>query len=84
MSSLDGQTVIADTFLKKTAGTPNYLFASDVHSINAIFDFNGSTVSTANYNNLDKAEGSSANVTSRYNFNTGQKDSYYDWGSISL
>jgi hypothetical protein len=84
MSSLDGQTVIADTFLRKTAGAPNYLFASDVHSINAIFDFNGSTVSTVNYNNLDKAEGSSANVTSRYNFNTGQKDSYYDWGSISL
>ena len=84
MSSLDGQTVIADTFLRKTAGAPNYLFASDVHSINAIFDFNGSTVSTANYNNLDKAEGSSANVTSRYNLNTGQKDSYYDWGSISL
>lgn len=84
MSSLDGQTVIADTFLKKTAGAPNYLFASDVYSINAIFDFNGTTVSTANYNNLDKSAGSSANVTSRYSFNTGQKDSYYDWGSIAL
>lgn len=84
ISSLDGQTIISDTFLQKRVGIPQYLFAADVHSINAIFDFNGSAVNNANYAALDKSEGSSANVTGRYVLNTGQKDSYYDWGSIIL
>jgi hypothetical protein len=80
----DGQTQIAEAFVVKRPGAPQYLFVSDVHSINAIFDFNGSAINPTNYINLNKAEGSSANVTSRYVLNTGQKDSYYDWGSIVL
>jgi hypothetical protein len=79
VSSLDGQTVIAESFLEKRAGRPQYLFAADLHSIVDILDFNGATISTANFNN-----GNYSNVTSRYSFDTGQKDSYYDWGSITL
>ena len=84
VASLDGQTQITEAFLTRRPGIPQTLFVSDVHSINAIFDFNGSAVNTTNYNALDKSVGSSANVTSRYNLSTGQKDSYYDWGGIIL
>ena len=80
----DGQTQISEAFLIRRPGIPQTLFVADIHSINAIFDFNGTTVSTANYNALDKSVGSSANVTSRYDLSTGQKDSYYDWGGIVL
>lgn len=79
VSSLDGQTVISESFLVKREGVPQSLFVSDVYAINAIFDFSGQTVSTANYNN-----GNYINVTSRYSLDTGQKDSYYDWSSITL
>jgi Domain of unknown function (DUF4815) len=85
VSSLDGQTAItANSMLVTTPGVDQYLFASDVHSINAIFDFNGQTISTANYNALDKSATSSANITTRYTLVDGQKDSYYDWASIRL
>lgn len=80
----DGQTIIAESFIQRRAGVPQYLFVTDVYSINAIFDFNGTTINTTNYDALDKSEGSSANVTSRYTLNTGQKDSYYDWSAIVL
>ena len=79
VSSLDGQTIISENFLEKRAGVPQYLFASDLHSVNAILDFSGGTISTANYE-----AGAYINVTARYSFDTGQKDSYYDWGSITL
>lgn len=84
VASLDGQTQITEAFLTRRPGIPQTLFVSDVESINAIFDFNGSAVNTTNYNALDKSSGSSANVTSRYELSTGQKDSYYDWGGIVL
>ena len=84
VSSLDGQTVIAESFVIRKPGQQQYLFASDVHSINAVFDFGGSAVNQSTYNALDKSAGSSANVTSRYTLSTGQKDSYYDWGGIVL
>ena len=80
----DGQTQISEAFLTRRPGIPQTLFVTDIESINAIFDFNGTAVSTANYNALDKSSGSSANVTSRYELSTGQKDSYYDWGGIVL
>ena len=80
----DGQTIIAESFMQRRAGVPQYLFVTDVSSINAIFDFNGTTINTTNYNALDKSEGSSSNVTSRYTLSTGQKDSYYEWGAIVL
>ena len=85
VSSLDGQTAItANSMLVTTPGVDQYLFASDVQSINAIFDFNGQTISTANYNALDKSATSSSNITARYTLVDGQKDSYYDWASIRL
>jgi hypothetical protein len=79
VSSPDGQTIISEAFLEKRAGRQQTLFASDLHSINAILDFAGTTISTANYE-----AGAYINVTARYSFDTGQKDSYYDWGSITL
>lgn len=84
VASLDGQTQITEAFLTRRPGIPQTLFVSDIHSINAIFDFNGTTINTSNYNALDKSVGSSSNVTSRYDLSTGQKDSYYDWGGIVL
>ena len=85
VAALDGQTAItSNTMLVKTPGVGQSLFVSDVHSINAIFDFQGQTISTANYNALDKSASSASNVTSRYVLSTGQKDSYYDWASIRL
>jgi len=85
VSALDGQTAItSNTILVRTPGIPQSLFVSDVHSINAIFDFQGQTISTANYNALDKSESSTYNVTSRYVLSNGQKDSYYDHASIRL
>ncbi len=80
VSSPDGQTIInANTILVKTPGVDQPLFASDIHSINAIFDFNGTAITTASYD-----AGSYTNVTSYYTLSTGQKDSYYDWGAIRL
>jgi len=80
VSSPDGQTIInANTILVKTPGVEQPLFASDIHSINAIFDFNGTAITTASYD-----AGSYTNVTSYYTLSTGQKDSYYDWGAIRL
>lgn len=79
----DGQTIIRDSILEKRTGRPQSLYVADVHSINAIFDFNGTwPITTANYNST--IANPSANVTDRYSFDTGQKDSYYDWSSISL
>ena len=85
VAALDGQTIISsNTVLVRTPGVSQSLFVADVHSINAVFDFQGQTISTANYNALDKSTSSAYNVTSRYVLSTGQKDSYYDWGSIRL
>jgi hypothetical protein len=80
----DGQTIIGESFVQRRAGVPQYLFVTDVYSINAVFDFNGTTVNKTNYDALDKSEGSASNVTSRYILSTGQKDSYYDWSAIVL
>jgi hypothetical protein len=76
----DGQTIINQNIVERKPGAPQYLYVTDVHSINAIFDLNGSNVSTSVYNSLTEA----SNVTSRYVLNTGQKDSYYEWASITL
>lgn len=85
VAALDGQTAItSNTMLVRTPGVAQSLFVSDVHSINAIFDFQGQSISTANYNALDKSVTSAYNVTSRYVLSTGQKDSYYDFASIRL
>jgi hypothetical protein len=83
VAALDGQTAItSNTMLVRTPGIAQSLFVSDVHSIDAIFDFQGLTISTANYDNIKTNP--AYNVTSRYVLSTGQKDSYYDWSSIRL
>ena len=83
VAALDGQTAItSNTILVRTPGVPQSLFVSDVHSIDAIFDFQGLTISTANYDNIKNNP--AYNVTSRYVLSTGQKDSYYDHASIRL
>jgi hypothetical protein len=76
----DGQTIINQSIIERRPGQPQWLYVTDVHSINAIFDLNGANVTTSVYNALTE----SSNVTSRYILNTGQKDSYYDWSSITL
>ena len=72
-----GQTHIAKELVNKTPGVDQTLYVSDIHSINAIFDYSNTAITTAN-------SGSAINVTSRYALVTGQKDSYYDWGAIRL
>ena len=73
-----GQTQIASqSHINKLPGSSQSLYVSDVVSINAIFDFQGSTISEANL-------GAAANVTSRYLLDTGQRDSYYDHAAIVL
>ena len=73
-----GQTQIHNTaHINKLPGISQSLYVSDVVSINAIFDFQGTTISQANM-------GSAANVTSRYLLDSGQRDSYYDHSSIVL
>ena len=73
-----GQTQIHNTaHINRLPGVSQSLYVSDVVSINAIFDFQGTTISQANM-------GSAANVTSRYLLDNGQRDSYYDHASIIL
>lgn len=69
-----GQTTIANTYVVKTPDTAQSLFVSDVIEIVSIFDYNGSPVANTGY----------TDVTSRYSFNDGQKDSYYDHAFIKL
>jgi hypothetical protein len=72
-----GQTHIAQGLVNKTPGVDQTLYVTDIHCINAIFDYSNTAITTAN-------SGSAINVTSRYALVTGQKDSYYDWGAIRL
>jgi hypothetical protein len=80
VAPFDGQTIINQSIVERRPGQPQWLYVTDVHSINAIFDLNGANVTTSVYNALTE----SSNVTARYILNTGQKDSYYDWSSITL
>ena len=72
-----GQIQIAANTIVKTPDTPQSLYTSDVVSLISILDFNNTTITTANAT-------SAIDVTSRYTFNTGQKDSYYDHAYIKL
>ena len=73
-----GQTQIhATSYINKIPSVPQSLFVSDVVSVNAIFDFQGSAISEAGLS-------SAANVTSRFDLSTGQKDTYYDHSYIVL
>jgi hypothetical protein len=69
-----GQTTIANTFVVKTPDTTQSLFVSDIIEIIGVYDFNGGSVANTGY----------TDVTSKYSFNNGQKDSYYDHAYIKL
>ena len=75
----DGQTQIGSSLIVKTPGVPQYLYVADVASIASIYDFDGTTIDSTSY-----GAQSYSNVTDRYTVDTGQKDSYYDWGAIVL
>jgi len=69
-----GQTTIANTYVVKTPDTAQSLFVSDVIELVSVYDYNGAAVANTGY----------TDVTSRYSFNNGQKDSYYDHAFIKL
>jgi len=69
-----GQTTIANTFVVKTPDTAQSLYVSDVIEIVGVYDYNGAAVANTGY----------TDVTSKYSFNNGQKDSYYDHAYIKL
>lgn len=72
-----GQVHISSNTVVKTPGTPQQIFVSDVIRINSIFDFGNTAITTANL-------ATAINVTNRYVLDSGQKDSFYDHGSIKL
>ena len=71
------QTKIATTFIGRTPGSVQSLFVSDVVRINKIIDFEGNAVTVAN-------SSIATDVTNKYTFDNGQRDSYYDHSSIKL
>ena len=72
-----GQTHIASGYINKTPNSIQSLFVSDVVEITEILDFNGNAISVAN-------SSSAIDVTAKYNFDNGQRDSFYDHASIRL
>ena len=73
----EGQTHIANTFVNRIPNVPQSLFVSDVEEIVAVLDFNGNAISQANLP-------SAIDVTSKYIFDNGQRDSFYDHAAIRL
>lgn len=72
-----GQTHIANTYIAKIPGTTQSLFVSDVIEITEILDFGGLSITEAN-------SAIATNVTTKYIFDNGQRDSFYDHSSIRL
>jgi hypothetical protein len=73
-----GQTQIHDvSFVNKIPNETQSLFVSDVKDIVSVRDFNGLTISQANLS-------SSTDITSKFIFDNGQRDSYYDHASLRL
>lgn len=72
-----GQVHIANTFINKVPNGINSLFASDLTEITQVLDFEGATVSEAN-------KSAAADVTSKYFFDNGQRNSIYDHATIRL
>jgi hypothetical protein len=70
-----GQTHIASTFVNKIPNVPQSLFVSDVEELVAVLDFNGNAISQANLP-------SAIDVTTKYIFDNGQRDSFYDHAAI--
>jgi hypothetical protein len=72
-----GQTHISAPFINRVPNSTQSLFVSDVKEIVSIMDFKGFAISQSN---LSLAE----NVTLKYDFDNGQRDSFYDHSSIRL
>lgn len=72
-----GQTHIQANNVVKTPDTAQSLYVSDVIEITEILDFNGLAISEAN-------SSTATNVTARYTFDNGQRDSFYDHASVKL
>ena len=72
-----GQCHIANTFVVKTPDVPQSLYVADVIAITKVLDFNGLIVSQAN-------SSIATDITASYNFDNGQRDSFYDHSSIKL
>ena len=74
--SANGQVHIMANTVYKTPDTLQSLFVPDVVSVQ-VLDFNNTAITVAN-------SSSAIDVTSRYNLDTGQRDSFYDHSSIKL
>ena len=72
-----GQTHIDASFVNKIPNQSQSLFVSDVYSIVSVKDFNGAAISQANL-------GSATDITSKFIFDNGQRDSYYDHSTLTL
>jgi hypothetical protein len=72
-----GQTHIASTYVNKIPSTAQSLFVSDINNIISILDFKGNSITQANTTNASE-------VITKYDLDNGQRDSYYDHGSIRL
>lgn len=74
----NGQVQItSNNNIVKTAGVSQNVYVCDISSLDAVFDFLGNNITQANL-------ASATNVTSRYLLDNGQRDNYYDQGSIKL
>lgn len=73
----NGQCHIANTYVVKVPNDIQSLFMSDIIEITKILDFGSNVISQANST-------FASNVTTKYSFNNGQKDSYYDHSYIKL
>ena len=70
-----GQVHIANTYVVKTPNEIQTLFASDLVNLVQVLDFEGAAISEAN-------KSSASDVTTKYFFDNGQRNSAYTWGSL--
>jgi hypothetical protein len=70
-----GQVHIANTYVVKTPNEVQNLFSSDLINLVQVLDFEGQTISEAN-------RSGATDVTTKYFFDNGQRNSAYTWGSL--
>jgi hypothetical protein len=73
-NSTNAQTTINANNIVKLPGVAQLLYVSDVAELLSVYEFNGATVANTGY----------TNITTRYELDTGQRDSYYDHAAIKL
>ena len=72
-----GQTHVSQAYTVKVPNVSQSLHVSDVIELVQVLDFNGNAISQAN-------AATAIDATSKYIFDNGQRDSFYDHASISL